>query len=94
MSVDCRLRFLYKFEYQARFGDVGSEHELCHVFAGYPDGELTVDPTEIADHKWVSPAELTRAIAAEPARYSPWTKLEWQRITDNFLEQILADCNR
>ena len=26
------VRFVYKFEYQARFGDQGTEHELCWVY--------------------------------------------------------------
>ncbi|MBL8201274.1 MAG: isopentenyl-diphosphate Delta-isomerase [Chromatiales bacterium] len=94
LRVDCRLHFLYKFRYQARFGDVGSEHELCYVYAGYPRGTLVVDPAEIADHRWVSPEELTGEIAARPDRFSPWMKLEWQRITTDFLDQIRQDCGR
>lgn len=91
LEVECRLTFLYKFRYQARFGDVGSEHELCYVYAGYPAGSIRPDPAEIADHRWVAPADLTREIAASPDRFSPWMKLEWQRITDDFLPQILRE---
>ncbi|MDH5254458.1 MAG: isopentenyl-diphosphate Delta-isomerase [Gammaproteobacteria bacterium] len=94
LHVECRLSFLYKFRYQARFGDVGSEHELCYVYAGYPRGTLVVDPTEIAAHRWVSPEELTRDIAAQPDRFSPWMKMEWQRITTDFLGQIRQDSGR
>jgi isopentenyl-diphosphate delta-isomerase len=92
LTVDCRLRFLYKFEYQARFGDVGSENELCHVFAGFPRGRdfksLAADPSEIADWRWVSPEDLDREIAADPDRFSPWMKLEWARITTDHLDDI------
>lgn len=94
LHVACSLRFLYKFRYQARFGDVGSEHELCYVYAGYPRGTLAVDPAEIAAHRWVSPDELTREIAASPDSFSPWMKMEWQRITTDFLDQVLQDCGR
>ncbi|MEO8445514.1 MAG: isopentenyl-diphosphate Delta-isomerase [Gammaproteobacteria bacterium] len=94
LHVGCQVEFLYKFRYQARFGDVGSEHELCHVYAGYPRGTLVVDPTEIADHRWITPDELTRAIAAEPDRYSPWMKLEWPRISTDFLAGIRLKCRR
>lgn len=94
LGVECRLSFLYKFRYQARFGDVGSEHELCHVYAGYPRGEPTADPAEVADQRWIAPQDLARDIAAGPGRFSPWMKLEWQRITADFLEQILKDCGR
>jgi isopentenyl-diphosphate delta-isomerase len=92
LNLECRLTFLYKFRYQARFGDIGSEHELCYVYAGYPRGTLVADPTEIADHRWVAPDTLTQEIALSPGRFSPWMKLEWQRITSDFLEQIQQDC--
>jgi len=94
LRVECHLDFLYKFRYQARFGDVGSEHELCYVYAGYPQGSLAVDPAEIADHRWIQPEELTREIAARPELFSPWMKLEWQRISTEFLTQIRQDCGR
>ncbi|MDP2323413.1 MAG: isopentenyl-diphosphate Delta-isomerase [Gammaproteobacteria bacterium] len=92
LNIGCRLAFLYKFRYQAHFGDVGSEHELCYVYAGYPHGTLAADPVEIADYRWVSPEVLTQEIAACPDRFSPWMKLEWPRIATDFLEQILRDC--
>jgi len=92
LNLECRLNFLYKFRYQARFNDVGSEHELCYVYAGYPRGTLVADPSEIADHRWVAPDALTLEITASPDRFSPWLTLEWQRITTDFLEQILRNC--
>jgi isopentenyl-diphosphate delta-isomerase len=92
LRVECRTSFLYKFRYQARFGDVGSEHELCHVYAGYPRGQLIADPAEIADHRWIAASALTAEIAAGPERFSPWMKLEWQRISTEFLPGILRDC--
>ncbi len=94
LDLECRLRFLYKFRYQALFGTVGSEHELCHVYAGFPRGTLQVDPAEIAAHRWLSPITLTAEIASDPDRFSPWMKLEWQRITTDFLAGILQDCDR
>lgn len=94
LQVDCHLSFLYKFRYQARFNDVGSEHELCYVYAGYPRGTPVADPAEIAAMRWVAPDELSREIAASPESFSPWMKLEWQRISVEFLPGILADCPR
>jgi isopentenyl-diphosphate Delta-isomerase len=88
LGVECRLSFLYKFRYQAPFGDIGAEHELCYVYAGFPRGNPVPDATEIADQRWIAPEDLTRAIAADPARFSPWMKLEWQRITTDFLDGI------
>lgn len=92
LQLECRLSFLYKFRYQAAFGTVGSEHELCHVYAGYASGKASIDPLEIAAIRWVTPAELNLEIATDPERFSPWMKLEWQEITANHLDKILDDC--
>ncbi len=34
LGLACPLRFLFKFQYQAQFDNVGAEHELCSVFIG------------------------------------------------------------
>ena len=94
LQLECRLDFLYKFRYQAAFGSIGSEHELCYVYAGYAAGKISTDPLEIAAIRWLTPDELSREIAAEPDRFSPWMKLEWQQITANHLEQILHSCRK
>jgi isopentenyl-diphosphate delta-isomerase len=89
LGVSCTLQFLYKFEYQAQFGAVGAEHELCWVFAGVAEGAIRVDDSEIAAVRYVAPEELTREIDADGARFTPWLKLEWARIDAEFLPGIL-----
>jgi isopentenyl-diphosphate delta-isomerase len=91
LALTCDLRFLYKFEYRAPFGDIGTEHELCWVFAGYPAGKLAAHPEEIAAWRYVEPGELTREITARPEEFTPWLKLEWATIRNDHLDQILAD---
>jgi len=89
LGVACELRYLYKFVYQARFGDIGSEHENCWVFAGHFDGEVNINPDEISDWRFIKPAELTRDIASNGDAYTPWLKLEWQQITEKYLADLL-----
>ncbi|RMI38232.1 isopentenyl-diphosphate Delta-isomerase [Streptomyces triticirhizae] len=50
------------------------EHEYDHVLVGrVPVGtELTPDPEEVADVRWVGPERLRRELADEPDRYAPW----------------------
>lgn len=90
LHLDCEPWFLFKFEYQAPFEDLGSEHELCHVFAGIADGEIVAHPDEIADWCFIAPDDLTREIEADPDRFTPWLKLEWERIRTDFLDDIRA----
>jgi isopentenyl-diphosphate delta-isomerase len=89
IEIDCALTYLYKFEYQARFGDVGAEHELCWVFAGIADGEPTLNAAEIAACRYVTPQELTAEIARDASRFTPWLLLEWAEISAHHLSRIL-----
>lgn len=90
LALSCTLEFLYKFEYQARYLDVGSEHELCWVFAGRAEGTPVPVAAEIAEWRWVAPAALGEEIAAAPDRFTPWLRLEWAEIVARHLPQALA----
>lgn len=89
LGVACELRYLYKFVYHARFGEVGSEHENCWVFAGHFDGRVTPNAAEVADWRFISPGELTQEITANGDIYTPWLKLEWEQITQRYLADLL-----
>lgn len=94
LGLSAKLRLLYKFEYQATYGQVGSEHELCWVFAGFTDQEPHADAGEIAAWRHVSPGSLDTEIAANPAAFTPWLKLEWADITARYRSQLLAAADR
>ena len=74
------LRFAYKFQYQASFADVGSEHELCSVYIGTYTGELDINQTEISAYRWLSKSALDQEFATNPDTFTPWFKLEWQTL--------------
>lgn len=80
LGMRCPLQFVFKFEYHAKFGDLGSEHELCWVYFGICDDPVQANANEVQDWRFVAPAELDREIAAHPERFTPWLKLEWQRL--------------
>jgi isopentenyl-diphosphate delta-isomerase len=90
LAVDCTLTFLYKFQYRASFADVGTEHELCWVFAGSSNATPAPSPAEVAAWRYVAPADLSAEIAAEPQRFTPWLRLEWAEIEARHLARILA----
>ncbi len=74
------LRYLYKFEYHATFGEVGSEHELCSVYCAELTGEPTINTTEIDDWAWVAPDDLSARIQAGSEHFTPWLRLEWPEV--------------
>lgn len=90
LGFTCPLEFLYKFKYQAQFGSVGAEHELCSVYFGRHDGPVDVNVTEIAAWRFVGVEALERELAAAPQTFTPWFKMEWLHIKANYLDGMLA----
>ena len=87
-ATPAELLYLFKFEYHARFGEAGSEHELCWVFAGRWDEAIAPNANEVAAWKRVEPEELDRDIDAHPEHYTPWLKMEWARMRSEFWPRI------
>ena len=90
LGLGSTLRYLYKFQYHARFGDEGSERELCWVYAGVSTDEVRPNLSEVAQWRWVTPAALDHELATRPDAFTPWFKLEWPRVR-SLLAEILAD---
>ena len=76
------LTFVYKFQYQAQYGDAGAEHELCSVYVGHYSGDLDVNHSEVAATRWISQAALANEMSSNPDRFTPWFQMEWQTLND------------
>ena len=72
--------FAFKFEYQASFGEAGSEHELCHVYVAKSSEEPRVNANEIQAWKWIGIDQLSTELEQGPDVFTPWLKLEWPRL--------------
>ncbi|PZR54167.1 isopentenyl-diphosphate delta-isomerase [Xylanimonas oleitrophica] len=48
------------------------ENELCPVYAATFDGEISPAPDEVAELRWATQDELSRAVTAAPWALSPW----------------------
>ncbi len=93
LGLNADLQYLYKFEYTAPFGDAGTEHELCWVYAGTTSAEPLVNTTEVANWRWIAPGALDVELADTPQRFTPWFKLEWQALRQTHrsrLDKILS----
>ncbi len=78
------MQFVYKFEYQAKFDNKGSEHELCSVFIGRFDGAPDVNATEVSDWRWIDSEQLNRELNDPDNLFTPWLRLEWQTLNDDY----------
>jgi isopentenyl-diphosphate delta-isomerase len=88
LGVDTDLSYLYTFQYQANFKEVGSENELCAVYIGKSDLQVQVNPNEIAEWKYIHPEALTREVSEQPENFTPWFKMEWTRLTTDYMDNI------
>ncbi|AZF11000.1 Isopentenyl-diphosphate Delta-isomerase [Pseudomonas sp. R2-37-08W] len=71
---------LYSFEYHARFGSIGAEHELCHVLVARSDAVVSPVPDEISEISWLTRAEISARLAEPHASFTPWFRMQWRRL--------------
>ena len=84
LGVCLPLEFIYKFSYQANYENLGSENELCSVYLGRIDKKITINTEEIADYKYINHEVLTQDMKFSPEQYTPWFKMEWERLLADF----------
>ena len=84
------LQYLYKFHYQATFGPQGSEHELCSVYIGSTSDEVVANTNEVADWRFISAADLNQELKDSPDSFTPWFKMEWQQLIQNYASNLSA----
>jgi isopentenyl-diphosphate delta-isomerase len=84
LATHAALEFVYKFTYQARYGELGSEHELCSVYLGRIAGPVQANGYEIEAIRTVSAEELECEFRETPEQFTPWFLMEWERLKKDF----------
>jgi isopentenyl-diphosphate delta-isomerase len=80
LNIDAELEFVYKFIYRADFGRLGAEYELCWVYLGRSERDTAPNRHEIAAVRSLSADRLDAELGATPELFTPWLRLEWQRL--------------
>ncbi|WEK60454.1 MAG: isopentenyl-diphosphate Delta-isomerase [Candidatus Microbacterium colombiense] len=62
------------FRYRAIDASGIVENEICPVHVAEIDGDLDVNPDEVAEWAWVDPDDLFTAARAAPFAFSPWIR--------------------
>jgi len=88
LGIASELEFIYKFSYQASFGDLGSERELCSVFLGRTDQTILANQNEIAACRFVSEDELIAEFAQAGDQFTPWFRQEWEQLAREFSARL------
>jgi len=84
LGIESKPKFLFKFQYHAKFNEEWSENEVCAVLvANCPDDvKINIDPEEIDDFKFIDVNELAKDIEDNPGKYTPWFKIELPRVLE------------
>lgn len=90
LGVSAQLRYLYRFQYQASFLDIGSENELCSVYIGRleDDRRLRVNQSEISAWDWFHVDAIDDWLVTAPETLTPWFKLEWRELRGRYHDEI------
>ncbi|MDA1195056.1 MAG: isopentenyl-diphosphate Delta-isomerase [Planctomycetota bacterium] len=88
LGIQAEPEYIYSFTYHARYGEAGSERELCSVFLARTDAPIVANRSEIAETRWLAPADLDAALRNDPEQYTPWLKMEWARLRGEFADRL------
>jgi isopentenyl-diphosphate Delta-isomerase len=83
LNVQAELEYVYKFSYQADFGELGAEHELCHVYLGKLQDTVQANDQEIDSIRFVSAVDLEAEFESARDQFTPWFLKEWQTLSEN-----------
>ncbi|MBA4462673.1 MAG: isopentenyl-diphosphate Delta-isomerase [Nitrosopumilaceae archaeon] len=74
LGIECKLDYLFKFEYHVPYKDIGSENEVCGTLIGVVDESSPFKKIEgeIDEIKWISAKELLLELKSQPEVYCPW----------------------
>ena len=88
LNIEAELEFVYRFAYQADFGEAGAENELCHVFLGRAPDDIHPNESEIAGVRYVTARDLESEFESDPEAFTPWFRLEWRALTGEHRDRL------
>ena len=60
-----------------------------YIPLGQPSlSDFTINTEEIADYKYINHEDLTQDMKFSPEQYTPWFKMEWERLLADFRSRL------
>lgn len=88
LGVNCETEELFSFTYFTVFSDVMYEYEYDHVFLGAYSGDVTPDPQEIEEVRWVELEDLKRELSETPERFASWFHIAAPRVMEEIEKRL------
>jgi len=70
LGVACSCEEAGSFIYYHKFHQDMFEYEYDHIFIGQYNGEISPDPNEVMDLKWMEITDLSESMLQNPERYT------------------------
>jgi len=86
LGFSCKLKSILKFQYQAKFQNIGSENEICYLLTGNYTGDIRQNFDEVSEYKWISIDQLRKEI--NDINNSPWLKIAFQKYLETFNNKL------
>jgi len=86
MGFSTELKDVCSFIYKAPFDNGLTEHEFDHVLTGTYNNEPNLNPEEAEAYKWISLEEVKSDIEKNPAVYTAWFVIIFEKFYD-FIRQ-------
>jgi isopentenyl-diphosphate delta-isomerase len=84
MGMECDLVYGFNFIYNAPLTNELIEHELDHVFFGISDLLPKINKDEVESFKYMTMEELSTDIKNNPAEYTEWLKICFNKVLDSY----------
>jgi len=78
------LHHVYTFQYHSRFGDAGSEREVCWVGRPSAEDPACPQPHEVSGLRWIAPRSTRRGDGGAAAGLHPWFLMEWPEVRERY----------
>ena len=75
----CAPEELFSFQYFSQYDGL-SEYEIDHVFLVDYVGDISADPDEIMDTRWVDFSDLQKEMESNPQKFATWFLIATPRV--------------
>ncbi len=87
LGIIVPLHLVFSFIYKAEVENELIEHEYDHVFTGTYEGELRVNPQEVASYCYLTMDQLKERIHEHPRKFTSWFIIAFPRIEEWWQQQ-------
>lgn len=78
LGIESKLTVVTKFLYHEKFGDAGSEYEMCALLVGTCDEHIVANPEEVSEIRWI-PLPRSLEEIKQQKDYTPWLTVALQK---------------